>query len=92
MNEQPTDQRLKDLHDGHPDPNLEAGSVSSSGGMQLASSSRAGGQPANLQGYLERGGFTVVGEQIHDQHQHRDELLAHGGVQSPGMPSSRSLT
>lgn len=49
MNQKPTDERLKLLHDGHPDPNLEA-LCFQFGRYVLASSSRAGGQPANLQG------------------------------------------
>jgi alpha-L-fucosidase 2 len=49
MNEHPTDERLAAVHAGTPDPNLEA-LVFQFGRYILASSSRAGGQPANLQG------------------------------------------
>ena len=47
--EQPTDERLKAVRDGTADPNLEA-LCFQFGRYLLASSSRAGGQPANLQG------------------------------------------
>ena len=46
--------------------------------LQLAPGQPAG-QPA---GRLERSGQAAVGQQVHDQHQHRDELLA-GGVHEP---------
>lgn len=49
MNQSPTDQRLKDYRAGKPDPGLEA-QCFQFGRYLLASSSRAGGQPANLQG------------------------------------------
>jgi|SRR5579862_696704 len=49
MNEQPIDERLKAMRDGKDDPNLEA-LCFQFGRYILASSSRAGGQPANLQG------------------------------------------
>ena len=42
----------------------------------LISSSRPGGQPANLQGLWNDSLNPAVGLQIHHQHQHRDELLA----------------
>ena len=45
---------------------------------QLAAG-HAAGQPA---GHLERQHVAAVGQQVHDQHQHRDELLA-GGVHEP---------
>ena len=48
-NEQPTDERLKALRQGRRDPNLEA-LCFQFGRYLLAASSRAGGQPANLQG------------------------------------------
>ena len=38
-------------------------------------------------GHLERLAGAVLGQQVHDQHQHRDELLAGGG-----RPTSRSCT
>jgi alpha-L-fucosidase 2 len=47
-NEKPTDIRLKAMREGHEDANLEA-LVFQFGRYALASSSRAGGQPANLQ-------------------------------------------
>jgi len=49
MNSKPTDERLKAVRDGTADPNLEA-LCFQFGRYILASSSRAGGQPANLQG------------------------------------------
>lgn len=49
MNEKPTDERLKAVRAGGSDPNLEA-LIFQFGRYLLASSSRAGGQPANLQG------------------------------------------
>ena len=48
-NAKPTDERLKALREGGSDPNLEA-LCFQFGRYILASSSRAGGQPANLQG------------------------------------------
>jgi len=45
----PTDERLRNAHNGQPDPNLEA-LCFQFGRYALASSSRVGGQPANLQG------------------------------------------
>jgi alpha-L-fucosidase 2 len=49
MNDKPTDERLKAVREGGADPNLEA-LCFQLGRYLLASSSRAGGQPANLQG------------------------------------------
>jgi alpha-L-fucosidase 2 len=49
MNQQPTDERLKAMHGGSADANLEA-LCFQFGRYALVSSSRAGGQPANLQG------------------------------------------
>jgi alpha-L-fucosidase 2 len=49
MNEKPIDERLKAVRAGGSDPNLEA-LVFQFGRYILAASSRAGGQPANLQG------------------------------------------
>ncbi|HET6247140.1 MAG TPA: glycoside hydrolase family 95 protein [Tepidisphaeraceae bacterium] len=49
QNQKPTDERLKALHDGAPDANLEA-LCFQFGRYALVSASRAGGQPANLQG------------------------------------------
>ena len=48
-NSQPTDGRLKAAREGQNDPNLEA-LCFQAGRYLLAASSRAGGQPANLQG------------------------------------------
>jgi alpha-L-fucosidase 2 len=48
-NEAPTDERLRDAHGGKAEANLEA-LCFQFGRYALASSSRAGGQPANLQG------------------------------------------
>src|SRR3569833_1191339 len=49
QNEKPTDERLKAVRAGGADPNLEALAFQF-GRYLLASSSRVGGQPANLQG------------------------------------------
>jgi alpha-L-fucosidase 2 len=49
LNEKPTDERLKAVRAGGADPNLEA-LVFQFGRYILAAGSRAGGQPANLQG------------------------------------------
>jgi alpha-L-fucosidase 2 len=49
MNQKPTDERLKSMRAGGADPNLEA-LCFQFGRYALACSSRAGGQPANLQG------------------------------------------
>jgi len=49
QNEKPTDERLKAIRAGNSDPNLDALAFQF-GRYLLASSSRAGGQPANLQG------------------------------------------
>jgi alpha-L-fucosidase 2 len=49
MNDTPTDERIKAMHEGKDDANLEA-LCFQFGRYILASSSRAGGQPANLQG------------------------------------------
>ena len=49
MGRSPTDERLKALREGGDDPNLEALTFQF-GRYLLASSSRSGGQPANLQG------------------------------------------
>ncbi|HWY32525.1 MAG TPA: glycoside hydrolase family 95 protein, partial [Candidatus Acidoferrum sp.] len=49
MNGKPTDERLKAARAGGSDPNLEA-KIFQFGRYLLAASSRAGGQPANLQG------------------------------------------
>ena len=49
LDDTPTDERLKAMRDGRSDPGLEA-LCFQFGRYLLASSSRAGGQPANLQG------------------------------------------
>jgi alpha-L-fucosidase 2 len=49
LSDKPTDERLAAVRAGTPDPNLEA-LIFQFGRYILASSSRAGGQPANLQG------------------------------------------
>jgi alpha-L-fucosidase 2 len=49
LDAKPTDERIKAMHDCHNDPGLEA-LCFQFGRYLLASSSRAGGQPANLQG------------------------------------------
>jgi hypothetical protein len=47
----------------------------------LLSSSRPGTQPANLQGIWNDSMNPAVGQQIHHQHQHGDELLAGAATQ-----------
>ena len=42
----------------------------------MIASSRPGTQPANAPGHLERQGRSALGQQVHDQHQPPDELLA----------------
>ena len=49
MNERPTDERLADLRKGQPDPDLLS-KIFQFGRYILVSSSRAGSEPANLQG------------------------------------------
>ncbi len=47
-------------------------------GYLLICSSQPGTQPANLQGKMERQNQSTMGQQVHDQHQHGNELLACG--------------
>ena len=73
----PTDERVERFANGG-DPALAA-LYHQYGRYLLISSSRPGfaaGQPA---GHLERPDGPAVGKQIHDQHQHRNELLAQRG-------------
>ena len=75
QNDKPIEERLAAVKAGTRDPNLEA-LVFQLGRYILAASSRAGGQPANLAGHLGRRRSSDLGQQIHHQHQHGDELLA----------------
>ena len=77
----PTDERVRAFGDGD-DPGLAA-LYFQYGRYLLIASSRAGfaaGEPA---GPLEREHVAAVGQQVHHQHQHRDELLA-GALDQPG--------
>ena len=44
----------------------------------------------NAAGHLERAAGTLVGKQVHDKHQHANELLARGGVQPVGAARRHS--
>ena len=70
----PTNQRVAEFGKGN-DPGLAALHFQF-GRYLLISCSRQGGQPATLQGLLERQPLAAVGLQVHHQHQYRDELLA----------------
>ena len=86
----PTDQRIEHFATGN-DPGL-AVLAFQYGRYLLIASSRAGGQPANLQGSVERVAQAAVGQQIDRQHQHRDELLARRGPQLAANAPSRCST
>ena len=73
----PTDERLK-AFDGTNDPALAA-LLFQFGRYLLISSSRPGHAAGQPPGHLEQGPEPDVGLQVHDQHQHRDELLAGRG-------------
>ena len=77
----PTDERVRAFGDGG-DPGLAA-LYFQYGRYLLIASSRAGSQPANLQGFWNESMTPSVGQQVHHQHQHRDELLA-GALDQPG--------
>jgi len=80
MNAQPTDERVKAYKAEGATANLEALAFSSLAGTfwhRAAGRATAG----KLAGDLERSGVALVGKQVHDQHQHGDELLAGRGVQ-----------
>ncbi len=79
----PTDQRIRDFATGN-DPQLVA-LLFQYGRYLLIASSRKGGQPANLQGIWNDSERPAVGQQVHRQHQHRDELLAGRADQSRRM-------
>ena len=55
----------------------------------LISSSRPGTHAGEPAGHLERLARAAVGQQVHDQHQHRDELLAGGGRRTSPSCTSR---
>lgn len=70
----PTDERLRRAA-AQPDPGLDA--LYFQYGRWAAVCGQPPGQPARqLAGRLERFVLSVVGLQVYDQHQHRDELLA----------------
>ena len=71
----PTDRRLRDYAAGAADPGLEA-LYFQFGRYLLISGSRPGGPPAQPAGHLEPAPAAAVEQQLHRQHQHRDELLA----------------
>ena len=75
--ELPTDERIRANRLGD-DPALAA-LYFDYGRYLLIASSRAGSQPANLQGIWNDQRSAAVGIEVHDQHQHRDELLAGAG-------------
>ena len=70
----PTDQRVL-KYAQREDPQLAA-LFFQYGRYLMIASSRQGGQPANLQG-LWNDSVAPPWDQVHDQHQHGDELLAH---------------
>ncbi len=72
--EKPTDLRIADAGTSN-DPSLAALYLQFARYL-LISSSRPGCQPANLQGIWNEGIKSALGQQVHDQHQHGDELLA----------------
>ena len=45
-----------------------------------------GGSSGDAAGYLEQGFHGAVGQQIYDQHQYGNELLAGRGLRTAGMP------
>ncbi len=55
----------------------------------LIACSRPGTQPANLQGLWNDKLSAAVGLEVHDQHQHRDELLARGAGEPRASACSR---
>ena len=81
----PTDERLAAVRGGAVDPGLAA-TYFQYGRYLLIASSRPGTQPANLQGLWNDDLSPAVGQQVHDQHQHRDELLAGRGDEPRRVP------
>ena len=77
----PTDERIRDFAQGRRSAARRA--VLPVRALPADLELAPGTQPANLQGDLERSDEAAVGQQVHDQHQHRDELLA-GGIDQPG--------
>ena len=71
-----TDRRIKRFAETE-DPSLLA-LYHAFGRYLLISASRPGGQPVNLQGILERRTASRLGQQVDDEHQPGDELLARG--------------
>ena len=90
----PTDQRIEEFADGN-DPHLAA-LVFQYGRYLLIGSSRARRPARQPAGHLERQAESALGQQVHLQHQHRDELLARRSrPTSPSAPSrcsTRSTT
>ena len=87
----PTDERLAAVREGAVDPGLAA-LYFQFGRYLLIASSRPGTQPANLQGIWNDDAEPAVGQQVHDQHQHRDELLARRGRATSPSATSRCST
>ena len=78
---QPTDERIQAFERGD-DPQLIA-LLFQYGRYLLIASSRPGTQPANLQGIWNDQLRAALELELHDQHQHADELLA-GRADQPG--------
>ena len=81
----PTDERLAAVRGASVDPGLAA-TYFQFGRYLLIASSRPGTQPANLQGLWNDDVRPGLGQQVHDQHQHRDELLARRGHEPRRVP------
>ena len=79
----PTDERLKRVQGGATDLALEA-LYFQFGRYLLIAQQPAGHDGRESSGQLERLARAVLGQQVHHQHQHRDELLAGRGLQSLG--------
>ena len=91
QNEKPTDERLEAVRAGGSDPNLEALAFQF-GRYILASSSRAGGQAANLQGIWNEELLPPWGSKYTININAADELLARGSLQPRRMRTSRCST
>ena len=81
----PTDERLRRHAAGDPDPGLAALAFHH-GRYLLIAGSRPGHAADDPAGDLERRRAAAVVEQLHDQHQHRDELLAGAEHEPRGVP------
>lgn len=81
----PTDERLQRIISGGTDEGL-AKLLFDYGRYLLIGCSRPGGSSGDAAGYLEQGFHGAVGQQIYDQHQYGNELLAGRGLRTAGMP------